>query len=880
MAGTRRQAKPSGRASDRSLAGSGAAVGASWLGMTLVQSRLLTVQLVALLVATGGIFTWYNKYFAAFYDQHPVLAPVIVGAIPLYILCFSVGPQMWQRRRRAQRDSIALAADLTPGRARHFRLDPYVPASPQQFHREDAAHDDVLKWIGDTSRPVLFLSGVSGAGKSSVLEGYVLPMLREQGWKVEQVRSFNDPLPQLETILAVPRRKGTRLLVVFDQFEEFAIVEDRASADARRRFVARLQEICRTPTPGLCLLLSFRRDYMSDVTSMQIDDVIAGRTFMEIEAFKHGAARRFLEAAPSAPSSVLVDRMLAGAEALDDVPARFRPVTLNMLGLALEEYDREMGGRPERLVQSYVEAAVAQPEIKEIAPRVIEKMITEANTKRSRTVLEIAAETGLGAQDVLACLVLLERRHLVRRLDTLWEISHDFVARQFALVLGRLRPNPWRKAGMFAAAALFVLVVVGAPIGMRLIVREQAFAALRSLKVSVTEDRNGALMARLPYDATEATINDALRPLGLVEINGLEISSTKAKNLPSLDSLTRLTTFTLVASQVTTLPSLDKLTALTTLELSGARVTTLPSLDMLTALTTLDLRESAVKTLPSLDKLTNLKSLNLSNTEVTTLPSLDNLTALTELNLDFTGLTTLPSLDRLTALKRLSLIASRVTTLPSLDKLTALTVLDLSKSMVTALPSLDGLSALTDLGLGRTQLTTLPSLDKLTALTTLDLRDLRVTTLPSLDKLTSLRRLELGGSQVTSLPSLDKLTALTSLDLSNTALLTTLPSLDELTALTSLDLSNSGVTKLPSLDKLTALTSLDLHNTEMTTLPSLDKLTALTTLDLSNSRVTKLPSLDKLTSLDTLHLRGRPDLVADPSLRTLVAAHRLHVWGD
>src|SRR5262249_16742587 len=152
------------------------------------------------------------------------------------------------------------------------------------------------------------------------------------------------------------------------------------SAEARRLFLARLQRLCRTPPPGLCLLLSFRRDYMRDVVAMKIDDLIWGQTFMEIDAFRRGPARRFLEAAPTAPTSGLVDRLLAGAEAIDDVPARFRPVTLNMLGLALQDYDRELTGRPERLVQSYVEAAILHPEIKEIAPRIIEKMITDANT--------------------------------------------------------------------------------------------------------------------------------------------------------------------------------------------------------------------------------------------------------------------------------------------------------------------------------------------------------------------------------------------------------------------------------------------------------------------------------------------------------------------
>ena len=164
MAGNNRR-RPSDTASDHSQGTARTSVEATWLGMTFVQSRLLIVQLVALLVATGGIFTWYDKYFSAFYDQHPTLALIIVGAIPFYIFCFSVGPQIWQRRHRAQRDFIALASNPAPGREKYFRLDPYVPALPREFRREDGAHNDVLRWISESSRPVLFLSGVSGAAR-------------------------------------------------------------------------------------------------------------------------------------------------------------------------------------------------------------------------------------------------------------------------------------------------------------------------------------------------------------------------------------------------------------------------------------------------------------------------------------------------------------------------------------------------------------------------------------------------------------------------------------------------------------------------------------------------------------------------------------------
>jgi hypothetical protein len=241
------------------------------------------------------------------------------------------------------------------------------------------------------------------------------------------IRSFDNPLPQLEKTLEMTVSGDGRLLIVFDQFEEFVILEERTSTSERRQFLARVRALRQTPQRGLCLLFSFRRDYMCAVIAMKIDDLISDQNYMEIDAFRRDAARRFLEAAPEKPGPELLDRMLSGAEALDDVPARFRPITLNMLGLALQDFDRQVTERPERLIQGYMEAAIAQPEIKEIAPGVVEKMINAANTKEPRTVAELTTETGLGSPEVLVCLVLLARKGLVRPLDaaqSLWEISH------------------------------------------------------------------------------------------------------------------------------------------------------------------------------------------------------------------------------------------------------------------------------------------------------------------------------------------------------------------------------------------------------------------------------------------------------------------------
>jgi hypothetical protein len=431
---------------------------------------------------------------------------------------------MWRRYRQRQRHAIALTLDDAGLRERYFRLDPYVTPTPLLFKREDDAHIEVLRWISRTTRPILFLTGASGAGKSSVLEAYVLPMLRADGVRIERLRGGGDPLARLEAALANHMQTGGRLVMVYDQFEEFILVERGSNTDQRRRFLNYVRALGvalrEAPNAGVCLLLCFRRDYLKTVIGMKLGEFIPGETFREIDSFRRDAARRFLGAAPAAPTPALVDRMLNGAVALDDAPGQFRPVTLNMIGLALQEFDRSATGRPERLVQGYLQAALEQAEIRDVAPMVVGQMITNAETTRPCHVTQLRETTGLGDTDIVASLVLLQRRGLVRRLEgptQLWEISHDFVARQFAVVLGRLRPGPWPRVAMYGAPVLFAVSLVGAIVSVPRYMEDQARALLCKGADAVArqahrpEDalplqhhRNGALPGHAPGQGCES----------------------------------------------------------------------------------------------------------------------------------------------------------------------------------------------------------------------------------------------------------------------------------------------------------------------------------------------------------------------------------------
>ena len=142
--------------------------------------------------------------------------------------------------------------------------------------------------------------------------------------------------------------------------------------------------------------------------------------------------------------------MLDEASEVDDLPGLVRPITLNMLGLVLQRF---RGGAltdtvPGRLIQDYLRQAMAKPGIDAVAPRLLEQMITDQGTKRPIDELTLAERTGVEPALVRKALLLLGQEGVVRELEPerrVWEISHDFVARQLGQIIPRLRPSAFHR---------------------------------------------------------------------------------------------------------------------------------------------------------------------------------------------------------------------------------------------------------------------------------------------------------------------------------------------------------------------------------------------------------------------------------------------------
>jgi hypothetical protein len=116
-----------------------------------------------------------------------------------------------------------------------------------------------------------------------------------------------------------------------------------------------------------------------------------------------------------------------------------------------------------QLVRGYIEQTVGQPAFRDFAPPVLEQLVTEQSTKRPRSERELVDATHLQRAQVRAVMNGLGMAALARPLDpaqSIWELSHDFIARAVARYLGRRRRHLLQRGAFYAAPMLLMTLMV------------------------------------------------------------------------------------------------------------------------------------------------------------------------------------------------------------------------------------------------------------------------------------------------------------------------------------------------------------------------------------------------------------------------------------
>ena len=252
-------------------------------------SRLFELTLKALTSWVGLLGAYVGAVFVIFKNFKdvnealkqvwPTAAPwlgiALVFSLPLLAFALHTIPswiEQWRIRQYSQ-----LGGASQPG---YFTLRPRE--SEGGFERADNAHEEVSHWIENTQERVLYLTGASGTGKSSLLSAWVIPRLRRQNHVVIQLRGYEDLSVRIRDEIRRPgviwnrppateddlnylldrasqHLSGRHLFIVIDQFEEFLIFDDQdvASRDKQVAF----KQLLSGQTIGQTFLLVYRPEY-------------------------------------------------------------------------------------------------------------------------------------------------------------------------------------------------------------------------------------------------------------------------------------------------------------------------------------------------------------------------------------------------------------------------------------------------------------------------------------------------------------------------------------------------------------------------------------------------------------------------------------------
>lgn len=179
---------------------------------------------------------------------NPWLHSILLFGLPLLAVTAQLAAEWHANNSRGLRRRLAIQTGFE--QIGYFRIGPYldIPQDRDKFHRADGAHERALAWIErSVGSTLLYLTGDSGSGKSSLLNAFVLPALRDRNWKVVEARAWQDPETALcealsglggdkrlrpalqgqelrQWLASAASPTGGHLLIVFDQFEEFFIL--------------------------------------------------------------------------------------------------------------------------------------------------------------------------------------------------------------------------------------------------------------------------------------------------------------------------------------------------------------------------------------------------------------------------------------------------------------------------------------------------------------------------------------------------------------------------------------------------------------------------------------------------------------------------------
>ncbi len=336
--------------------------------------------------------------------------------------------------------------------------------------------EELIKQIGRNDYKLIVIHGQSGAGKSSLVNGGLMPALKQKvigtqdvlpvsirvytNWVIELGRLLEEaflekgikltaPLDSEAAILEQVQQsepRNLRVVLIFDQFEEFFFIYHEPAQ--RRRFFEFLGD-CLSILP-VKVVLSLREDYLhyllecNRLPKMAIinNDILSKNILYPLGNFSPPNARSIIEQLTAQSNFYLEPALVDGlVQDLAGELGEVRPIELQIVGAQLQtenittlEKYRQLGIKAkEELVGRYLAEVVKDcgAENKQVAELVLYLLTDEKGTRPLKTKADLAANLAAEADKLDLVLKIFVKSGLVLLLPETpaerYQIVHDYL---------------------------------------------------------------------------------------------------------------------------------------------------------------------------------------------------------------------------------------------------------------------------------------------------------------------------------------------------------------------------------------------------------------------------------------------------------------------
>jgi HEAT repeat protein len=316
---------------------------------------------------------------------------------------------------------------------------------------------------------LVLLFGPSGAGKTSLINAGLTPVLESEPicYEVIYTRPIDEPtstivealnrrcgqriseptVPLIDAVVSASARLGKPLILVMDQFEEFFV---RHRVAVRRSLISQLGEIYDAIEVPVKVLITLREDWLARIQELEkrIPEVFQNR-FRLLPLTRQAAMDAVVKPVAQlgiSYSSDLTTRLLDELTVDGEIMPPQLQIVCQRLYYSLPEgesritVDRYEGlGGVSQILRDYLRSEIERlpPLDQKVAWRVLEELVTSEGTKAVRLLDGLQQQIQGEATALDDLLRTLENARLVRRLSLAegeaYELTHEYLVQEIQL---------------------------------------------------------------------------------------------------------------------------------------------------------------------------------------------------------------------------------------------------------------------------------------------------------------------------------------------------------------------------------------------------------------------------------------------------------------